>query len=266
MNTFLLPIAVLGVMGLVFAIILGQISTKFEVQIDDTEEAVLNALPGANCGACGYPGCAGCAKAIANGDAEVSACVIGGASVTEAVARAMGVEAVGEDDKHVAVVKCNGTCENAKDLYSYAGLDDCRAQVALFGGKKACNYGCLGCGSCVKACNFDAIHMVDGVALVDKEKCVGCEACVKTCPKNIIEMVPYSQKAVVKCSSHDKGKDVRANCKVGCIGCTICAKTYPEGFTMNNFLSIETKSDDLDLELLKEAAEKCPNKCIDIYE
>lgn len=266
MNTILIPIAVLAVMGLLFAIILGQISTKFEVKIDETEESVLKALPGANCGACGYPGCAGCARAIANGEAEVSACVIGGPSVTEAVASAMGVEALAEDDKQVAVVKCNGTCENAKDLYSYAGLDDCRAQISLFGGKKACNYGCLGCGSCVKACKFDAIHMVDGVALVDKEKCVACEACVKTCPKNIIQMVPYSQKAVVKCSSHDKGKDVRANCKVGCIGCTICAKTYPEGFTMDNFLSIETKSDDLDLELLKQAAEKCPNKCIDIYE
>lgn len=266
MTNILVPVAVLAIMGLLFAVILGQISTKFEVEVDDTEEAVLNALPGANCGACGYPGCAGCAKAIAKGEAEVSACVIGGPSVTEAVASAMGVESLATSDKQVAVVKCNGTCENAEDLYEYGGIDDCRAQISLFGGKKACNYGCLGCGSCVKACKFDAIHMVDGVALVDKEKCVACEACVKTCPKEIIEMVPYSQKAVVKCSSHDKGKEVRANCKVGCIGCTICARTYPEGFTMDNFLSIESKEDDLDLELLKQAAEKCPNKCIDIYE
>ncbi|MDO4672565.1 MAG: RnfABCDGE type electron transport complex subunit B [Porphyromonadaceae bacterium] len=266
MNVILIPVAVLAIMGLLFAVMLGQISTKFEVQIDETEAAVRKALPGANCGACGYPGCDGCAKAITKGEAAVSACVIGGPSVTEKVAQAMGVDATTTSDKQVAVVKCNGTCDNAKDLFDYAGLEDCRAQISMFGGKKACNYGCLGCGSCVKACQFDAIHMVDGVALVDREKCVACGACVNTCPKNIITMVPYTQKAVVKCSSHDKGKDVRANCKVGCIGCTICAKTYPEGFTMDNFLSIESKEDNLDLELQKQAAEKCPNKCIHIYE
>lgn len=264
MTTIMIPVLVLAAMGLLFAIMLGQISTKFHVEIDEVEASVRVALPGANCGACGYPGCDGCAKAIANGEAPVSACVIGGPNVTAAVASAMGVEATGGSDKQVAVVKCNGTCENAKDLYKYSGLDDCRAQISLYGGKKACNYGCLGCGSCVKACKFDAIHMVDGVAVVDKEKCVACHACVDTCPKHIITMVPYSQKAIVKCSSHDKGKDVRGNCKVGCIGCSICAKTYPEGFTMDKFLSIETISDDLDVELLKQAAEKCPAKCIDV--
>lgn len=265
-TSIILPIVVLGVMGLLFAVMLAQIATKFEVKVDPRQEEVRKALPGANCGACGYPGCDGCAKAIFKGEAEVSACVIGGPSVTEAVANAMGVEALSTDDKNVAVVKCNGTCENAKDLYEYSGLQDCRAQISMFGGKKACNYGCLGCGSCVSVCKFDAIHMVNGVAVVDKEKCVACEACIKTCPKQIISLVPYNQIAVVKCSSHDKAKDVRANCKVGCIGCTICAKTYPEGFTMDKFLSIESKEANLDVELLKLAAEKCPNKCIDIYE
>lgn len=261
-----IAVIVLAIMGFVFAIILGQISTKFAVEVDKTESDVRAALPGANCGACGYPGCDGCAKAIARGEAAVNACVIGGQSVTDAVSEIMGVTGASGDDKQVAVVKCNGTCDNAKDLFEYSGLEDCRAQISLFGGKKACNYGCLGCGSCVKACQFDSIHMVDGVAFVDKEKCVACRACVETCPKNIISMVPYSQQAVVKCSSHDKGKDVRANCKVGCIGCSICAKTYPEGFTMDNFLSIETiSSGELDLELLKQAAEKCPAKCIDVY-
>lgn len=260
-----IPIVVLSLMGLIFALILGQISAKFEVKVDETEALVREALPGANCGACGYPGCDGCAKAIANGEASVNACVIGGPAVADKVAEIMGVSNTGGSEKKVAVVKCNGTCENAKDLYDYQGIDDCRAQISLFGGKKACNYGCLGCGSCVEACQFDAIHMVDGVALVDKEKCVACGACVDTCPKNIITMVPYGQQAVVKCSSHDKGKDVRANCKVGCIGCSICSKTYPEGFTMDNFLSIETISDGkLDEELLKQAAEKCPAKCIHV--
>lgn len=264
MNNILIPTLVLAVLGFVLAGLLGVISKKFEVKTDPIVERVREALPGANCGACGYPGCDGCANAIAKGEAPVSACVIGGQSVTDAVASAMGVESAGAGVKKVAVVKCNGTCENAKDLYEYAGLEDCRAQIALFGGKKACNYGCLGCGSCVKACEFDAIHMVNGVSLVDKEKCVACGACVKICPKNIIDLVPYSQKAIVKCSSHDKGKDVRGNCKVGCIGCSICARTYPEGFAMDNFLSKEIISDNLDLELLKESAQKCPAKCIDV--
>ena len=264
MTSIITPVIVLALLGFIFAIALGVISEKFHVETSIEEESVRAALPGANCGACGYPGCDGCANAIAKGEAPVSACVIGGQSVTDAVANAMGVESAGAGAKKVAVVKCNGTCENAKDLYEYAGLEDCRAQIALFGGKKACNYGCLGCGSCVKACEFDAIHMINGVSLVDKEKCVACGACVKICPKNIIDLVPYSQKAIVKCSSHDKGKDVRGNCKVGCIGCSICARTYPEGFAMDNFLSKEIISDNLDLELLKESAQKCPAKCIDV--
>ncbi|MDU2585143.1 MAG: 4Fe-4S binding protein, partial [Anaerococcus prevotii] len=133
-------------------------------------------------------------------------------------------------------------------------------------GKKACNYGCVGCGSCEKVCPFDAIHVKDGVALVDREKCVACGKCVDTCPKNIITLIPFSQKQVVLCSSHDKGKDARNNCKNSCIGCTICAKTYPEAFKMDNFLSVEEIGNDFDPELLKQAADKCPNKCIEVFE
>lgn len=265
MNEILLPIVVLGALGFLFAVALGLISSKFKVETSVTEEAVRNALPGANCGACGYPGCDGCAAAIAKGEAPVSACVIGGPTVTEAVAEAMGVEAVSNDSRQVAVVKCNGDCDSARDLFEYSGLDDCRAQIALFGGKKECNYGCIGCGTCEKTCPFDAIHVHNGVAKVDRNKCVACGKCVEACPKDIITLVPYAQKAVVLCSNQEKGKDARKKCDKACIACTLCAKTYPEGFEMKKNLSVENIDPNLDVELLQQAADKCPNKCIEVF-
>ena len=265
MNEILLPVVVLGVLGFLFATLLGLISSKFKVETSVTEEAVRSALPGANCGACGYPGCDGCAAAIAKGEAPVDACVIGGPSTTANVAKAMGVEAVANDNRQVAVVKCNGDCDSAKDMFEYSGLTDCRAQIALFGGKKECNYGCLGCGTCENTCPFDAIHVHNGVAKVDRNKCVACGKCVAACPKDIISLVPYSQKAVVLCSNQEKGKDARKKCDKACIACTLCAKSYPEGFEMKKNLSEEVINNDLDPELLQQAADKCPNSCIEVF-
>lgn len=265
MNEILLPVVVLGVLGFLFATLLGLISSKFKVETSVTEEAVRSALPGANCGACGYPGCDGCAAAIAKGEAPVDACVIGGPSTTANVAKAMGVEAVANDNRQVAVVKCNGDCDSAKDMFEYSGLTDCRAQIALFGGKKECNYGCLGCGTCENTCPFDAIHVHNEVAKVDRNKCVACGKCVAACPKDIISLVPYSQKAVVLCSNQEKGKDARKKCDKACIACTLCAKTYPEGFEMKKNLSEEVINNDLDPELLQQAADKCPNSCIEVF-
>ena len=130
--------------------------------------------------------------------------------------------------KKVAFVKCGGTCEKAKVSYEYTGVEDCSAMAFVpGGGPKACNYGCLGYGSCVKACPFDAIHIVDGIAKVDPKACKACGKCVAACPKNLIELVPYDAPHLVNCSSKDKGKDVMAACSVGCIGCHLCEKNCP---------------------------------------
>lgn len=216
--------AVVGIVGILIGVFLGFASEKFKVEVDEKEILVRNELPGNNCGGCGYAGCDALAKAIAAGQAEVGACPVGGPQVADKIGEIMGVSA-GSAEKKVAFVKCKGTCDKTKVQYNYYGIDDCKKITVVPGtGEKACAYGCMGYGSCVKACAFDAIHVVDGIAVVDKEKCVACGKCVASCPNHLIDLVPYSAKHLVQCSSHDKGKDVKAKCSVGCIGCTLCTK------------------------------------------
>lgn len=197
-------IVVLGVLGIFFGIALGFASKAFAVEVDPKVAEVLNALPGANCGACGFPGCEGMANAICEGRAPVNGCAIGGQETADAVAAIMGTDA-GDMEKQVAVVRCQGDCEKSKAKYEYSGLVDCRLINDFAGGSKGCSAGCLGGGTCVAVCEFDAIHVVNGVAVVDKEKCVACKKCIEICPKNIIGLMPYKQKTEVKCSSKDPG-------------------------------------------------------------
>ena len=252
--------AVVGAVGLVIGVLLGVASEKFKVEVDEKEILVRNELPGNNCGGCGYPGCDGLAKAIAAGEAAVDACPVGGAPVGAKIAAIMGVEAGGAE-KQVAFVKCKGTCDKTNMQYRYYGIDDCRKVSVVPGaGEKACAYGCMGYGTCVKACQFDAIHIVDGVAVVDKEKCVACGKCVAACPNHLIELVPYKAEHLVQCSSHDKGKDVKAKCENGCIGCTLCTKQCEVGaIHMENNLAVTDYS--LCTNCGKCAA-KCPAKVI----
>ena len=167
----LLAAVIVGATGCIIGFFLCFASEKFKVQVDPKEEAVLAVLPGNNCGGCGYAGCAGLAAAIAKGEAPVNQCPVGGAPVAMFISEIMGVEAE-EGARKVAFVMCNGTCDHAKQLYDYTGVEDCTAMAFVpGGGPKACSYGCMGFGSCVKACPFDAIHIIDGVAVVDKEAC-----------------------------------------------------------------------------------------------
>ena len=225
--SILFPVLSVGGMGVVFGACLGVASEVFKVEEDPRIGQVLECLPGANCGGCGFPGCGGCASAIVAGTAPVNACPVGGAAVAEKVGAIMGV-AASSAEPVAAFVKCGGTCDKAKNKYDYFGIDDCNMAVQLAGqGAKSCSYGCLGLGSCKKACAFGAIEIVDGVAVIDKDKCVACGKCVSTCPKHIIELLPAKKKVKVQCSSKDMGKNVIPNCSVGCIACKICEKNCP---------------------------------------
>ena len=252
--------AIVGGTGLFIGVFLGFAGTKFAVEVDEREEAITGVLPGNNCGGCGYAGCSGLAAAIVKGEAEISGCPVGGAPVAAKIGEIMGVEA-GAQVKQVAFVKCNGTCDKAKQDYEYHGINDCiMVNMMQNGGPKTCNYGCLGEGTCVKACPFDAIHIVDGVAVVDKEACKACGKCVAACPKKLIELVPYDQKHLVQCSSQDKGKDVMKACSVGCIGCRMCVKVCE-----HDAVTVENNIAHIDPEKCTNCgacAAKCPKKII----
>ena len=216
--------AVVGLVGLLIGLFLGIAAIKFEVKTDEREEAILGVLPGNNCGGCGFAGCSGLAAAIAKGEAAVNACPVGGEPVGAKIAEIMGVEAQ-TGVKQMAFVKCIGTCDKANVDYEYHGSQDC-GMVAFVpgGGPKSCNWGCTGYGNCVKACPFDAIHVVNGVAVVDKEACKACGKCVAACPKHLIELIPYEAAHQVACSSKDKGPVTIKACQTGCIACQLCKK------------------------------------------
>lgn len=256
----LIAAAIVGGTGLFIGVFLGVSGKKFAVEVDEREEAILAELPGNNCGGCGYAGCSGLAAAIVKGEAEVGGCPVGGAPVAEKIGAIMG-QSAGSQERKVAFVKCAGTCENASNVYEYYGIKDCMmANLMQDGGQKGCSYGCLGFGSCVKACPFDAIHVENGIAVVDKEACKACGKCIEACPKKLIELIPYKQKTFVQCSSHDKGKALMSVCKVGCIGCKLCERSCEAGaITVLNGLA------HIDVDKCTNCgvcAEKCPRKII----
>ena len=217
---------VVAAVGLFIGIFLSIAGKKFAVEVDEKEVAVREVLPGNNCGGCGYPGCDGLAAAIAKGEAPVAA----------KIAAIMGEEVV-ETERMAAFVKCTGTCDKTKQNYQYTGVEDCEMMAFVpGGGSKACSFGCMGFGSCVKACPFDAIHIVNGVAVVNREACKACGKCIAKCPHHLIELAPYVQQTFVGCSSHAKGKAVTSACEIGCIGCKKCEKTCPNGaITVTDF-------------------------------
>ena len=223
MNAILIATITVGAIGLLIGILLIMVDKKFKVEVDEKELAVREFLPGNNCGACGFAGCDAMAAAIAKGEAPVNGCPVGGAAGAEQIAKIMGVEAE-EAERKVAFVKCSGTSDKAVQKCNYVGIHDCNAAVGAGISPWACDYGCLGFGSCAAVCPFDAIHVIDGVAVVDRTKCKACTKCVAACPKHLIEIVPDKAKYAVSCSNKDRGPAVKKVCTSGCIGCKLCEK------------------------------------------
>ncbi len=250
----------LGAMGLIFGSALAFASQKFAVEIDPRAIAVREALPGANCGGCGYPGCDAFANAVAAGEAPVNGCPVGGPECAAKVAAVMGLE-ISSGPRQVARVLCKGDCDKALERFEYEGITDCKAAAMLSGGSKACQSGCMGLGTCERVCPFDAIHVkANGLAEVDPEKCVACGLCLKACPKDVIEYVPYGQEVVVDCNNRERGAQVRKNCGVACIACGICQKSCPYDavHVTNNLAKIDYDK----CTSCMICVEKCPTKAI----
>lgn len=260
MNELLSPVLSLGIMGLLFGGGLAYASKVFAVEVDPKVPLIKDALPGANCGGCGYPGCDALANAVATGEAGVDACPVGGAETAEKIGEIMGLSVEGSQ-KMIARVICKGTEENCVKRSDYYGVTDCKEAVIAMGGNKGCMYGCLGMGTCERICPFDAIHVNDeGIAEVDEEKCTGCSKCIEACPKMVIDLVPASKRVFVDCNSKDKGKDVKAVCKVGCIACKICVKNCPE-----DAITFENNLAKIDYDKCTQCGvcvEKCPTHAI----
>ncbi|MDZ7316580.1 MAG: Fe-S cluster domain-containing protein [candidate division KSB1 bacterium] len=264
--TFLTSLLALGGLGLLFGAGLAFASQKFAVFVDPKVEEILAALPGANCGACGKPGCAAYAEAVSKGEIPPNRCSPGGAEVAKRLAAIMGVEASVAEPK-VAVVQCQGGKAEAVEKFVYQGPQDCTAATLVGGGHKACSYGCLGLGSCVRACPFGAMYMSEnGLPVVIEEKCTACNICVVTCPRGIMALIPRSQKVYLACVSQEKLKAVKAVCSVGCYTCKICVtpKVTPSGaIEMEGNLPVIKNPTSEDLYT---AAEKCPAGCYVIRE
>ena len=265
----LIAIGILGVLGLGFGAVLAAASKVFYVETDPRLDKLNECLPGANCGGCGYAGCGAYAEAVLNGEAEIGKCAAGGNECAQAMAEIMGVEA-GEVTRKVALVRCSGEkrydsqgnlVSGVKTKAEYEGFKDCIAASRVGGnGPISCKYGCLGFGTCVKACKYGAISVVNGVAHVNENRCVGCMACAAVCPRNLIAAVEPNRNVVIACNSMAKGAVTTRGCTVGCIGCGLCKKICPNGaITVTNNLAVidYSKCDNCGL-----CATVCPKKLI----
>ena len=268
MDFIIYAVIVLGAIALIASVVLYVASKKFAVEEDPRIGQVTEALPGANCGGCGFAGCAGLAGALVKacdaGSIEGLACPVGGQETMGKVADLLGM-AVANTEPKVAVVRCNGTCENRPRTVEYSGLRTCYAMNSAGTGETTCGFGCLGCGDCVAACQFDAIHMNEetGIPEVDDEKCVACGACVKACPRHIIELRkkgPKNRRVYVSCVNKEKGAIAKKGCVVACIGCGKCQKECKfEAITIENNLSY---IDFNKCRLCRKCVEACPTHAI----
>lgn len=235
----LFPVATLGGLGVLFGVGLACASKVFAVEVDPLVEKIEELVPGANCGACGYAGCAAFARALVEGSAEISDCTVGSEGAQHTIAQLLG-QVLKKKAKIIARVFCEGSKNNAVDKFEYIGDLDCTTAMLVGKGSRACPRGCLGLGSCYEVCPFDAIVMgEDGLPIIDAGRCTSCGKCVEVCPKQIIRIVPESKGVHNLCSSNKKGKQVKDVCKVGCIACRLCFQICPvEAIDMEDNLAV----------------------------
>lgn len=240
MSIIIPAILSLGGLGLLFGAMLAFAAQKFAVEVDPKVQMVQEALLGANCGACGYAGCAQFAEEVVAGKAPVSGCTPGAAKTASKIAEILGAEALAAEARHVAQIVCLGDGVIAKIKHIYDGVPDCKAALMFGGGPLACSYGCVGLGNCARACPVHAITMdKNGLPIIDGVACISCGKCKNICPRQVIEMVNANGLHHVRCKSRDKGKLVREVCERGCIACNLCVKACPvEAIRMENNLAI----------------------------
>lgn len=268
MDYIFVAVIILGGIALVAALVLYKCSKAFAVNEDPRLAQVAAELPNANCGGCGYAGCAGMAAALVKGADKGSiaglSCPVGGAEVMGRVADLLGMSASQTAPK-VAVVRCGGTPQKRPAVAVYSGMRTCGVMNLCGAGETACGFGCLGCGDCVAACQFGGIKMNADTRLpeIDERRCTGCGACARTCPRNIIELRDKgvnNRRVYVGCVNKDKGPTAMRACKAACIGCGKCAKTCEYGAISiaNNVAYIN----DAKCRLCRKCEEACPTHAI----
>ncbi len=260
-TAILVSMVSMGGLGLLFSAGLSLANKKLYVAEDPRITEVTEALPGANCGACGYAGCANFAENIILGQAELSACNVASSDAVEEIAGILGVEATAGEPQ-VARIMCQGGDAEAAKKAEYIGIQSCLAADLMSGGEKQCSFGCMGFGDCVDSCPFDALYLHgNGLPVVIEERCTGCGKCVDACPRGVIELHPESHRLFIICKNHDAPKEARKMCTRACIGCQICARAVDgDQIVMEDHLAV------IDYNTYGQEAilptDRCPTECL----